>query len=97
MYLLVIAWAYVVLMMCVAEATAAQGTLLGALVTLIFYGVLPLGLVLYLMATPMRRRARRQAEANKAPGAGVAHITSGAPDAGRHAPAHPVAPVREKT
>ena len=33
MYLVVIAWIYVVLMMSVAEATNTNGTLLGAIVT----------------------------------------------------------------
>lgn len=66
MYLVAIAWMYVVLMMAVAEATAPQGTLLGALVTFVLYGALPLSIVMYLLATPMRRRARRAAEAEEA-------------------------------
>ena len=37
MYLLVIAWGYVVLMMCLAEATSPNGTLLGAFFTLLLY------------------------------------------------------------
>ena len=60
--LVAIAWIYVVLMMVVAEATAPNGTLLGAFFTALLYGVLPLSIVLYLLATPMRRRARRAAE-----------------------------------
>jgi uncharacterized membrane protein len=63
MYLVAIAWMYVVLMMTVAEATAPNGTVLGAVFTFLLYGVLPLSIVLYLMATPTRRRARRAAEA----------------------------------
>lgn len=51
---------YVVLMMAVAEAGAPGGTLLGALLTALLYGVAPLTLVLYLLATPARRRARCQ-------------------------------------
>jgi hypothetical protein len=35
---------------------------LGALFTFILYGCLPLALVLYLLGTPARRRARRAAE-----------------------------------
>lgn len=61
--LVAVGWIYVVLMMTVAEATAPNGTLLGALFTFVLYGALPLSIVLYLMATPMRRRARRAAEA----------------------------------
>ena len=60
MYLIAIAWAYVVIMMALAEALSAQGTLLGAFFTLLLYGVLPLGIVLYILGTPMRRRARRR-------------------------------------
>jgi len=61
-YLVAIAWIYVVLMMAVAEALAPNGSVLGAIVTLLLYGVLPLAIVLYILATPARRRARRQAE-----------------------------------
>jgi membrane protein implicated in regulation of membrane protease activity len=63
MYLVAIAWMYVVVMMAVAEATAANGTVLGAVFTLLLYGLLPLSVVMYLLATPMRRRAQRAAEA----------------------------------
>ncbi len=58
MYLVAIAWLYVAVMMAVAEATHSQGSLLGAFITLLLYGVLPLALVLYVMGTPMRRRQR---------------------------------------
>lgn len=63
MYLVVIAWLYVALMMAIAEATHARGSLLGALVTFFMYGLGPVALVVYLMATPARRRARRTAQA----------------------------------
>ncbi|MDZ7858599.1 hypothetical protein [Sphaerotilus sp.] len=58
MYLVAIAWLYVTLMMALAEATSPQGTVLGAIFTFALYGALPLGLVLYLLGTPMRRRKR---------------------------------------
>jgi membrane protein implicated in regulation of membrane protease activity len=61
MYLVAIAWMYVVLMMTVAEATSSTGSLLGALITFIFYGLLPLSIVLYLLNTPARRRSQRAA------------------------------------
>ena len=48
MYLIVIAWIYVVLMMAVAEATNSSGSVLGAIVTFLLYGVGPAGLVAYL-------------------------------------------------
>ena len=55
MYLVAIAWGYVVLMMAVAEATAPNGTVLGAVFTFLLYGVLPLSIVLYILGTPSRR------------------------------------------
>lgn len=63
MHTVAIAWMFVVLLMALTEATSTQGTVLGAFFTLLLYGLLPLGLVLYLMGTPMRRRARQAAEA----------------------------------
>ncbi len=89
MYLVVIAWLYVALMMAVAEATSTQGSLLGALATFVLYGVGPLALVLYLMLTPARRRARRAREAAE-------QASAHAPDAGSHAAADAVAPVRKE-
>ena len=67
LHLVAVAWAYVVLMMALAEAMSPQGTIVGALITLALYGVLPLGLVLYILGTPQRRRARRAAEAAESP------------------------------
>jgi hypothetical protein len=83
MYLVAIAWMYVVLMMSVAEAASPNGSLLGAFTTLVFYGALPLGIVLYIMGTPGRKRARRAQEAAQAKAA----ASSVQPDASGHAPA----------
>lgn len=68
MYLIVIAWIYVVLMMAVAEGTSTTGTVLGAVVTFVLYGVGPAGLVAYLMGAPARnkRNKKRMAEAELA-------------------------------
>lgn len=111
MYLIVITWAYVTLMMAVAEATSPQGTLLGALVTFTLYGLLPMGILVYILGTPGRKRkikAREAAEqaAYDAEQAALAaqHAAVGpdsaAPDAGSQAPAaaqgHAVAPVRKE-
>ena len=85
MHLVAAAWMYVVLMMAVAEAASSTGTLLGAFFTLLLYGVLPLGIVLYIMATPARKRARQRKESSSA-----------APDGSAHAPGDPVAPVRKE-
>lgn len=62
MFLVAVAWLYVALMMALAEATHPTGTVLGAVFTFLMYGIAPLSIVLYLMGTPMRRRARLQAE-----------------------------------
>ena len=62
MYLVAIAWMYLALMMAIAEATHANGSLLGAIITFLLYGVGPLALVMYLMGTPHRRRARQLQE-----------------------------------
>ena len=83
MHLVAIAWIYVVLMMAVTEALSSQGTVLGALFTVLLYGLLPLGIVLYILGTPARKparkRARRAAEAAAPPSA------SAPPDGGGHA------------
>lgn len=63
MYIVPIAWLYVAVMMSVAEATATNGSLLGALITFVLYGLLPVGLILYFMGAPARKRAIRAREA----------------------------------
>jgi len=80
MYLVAIAWFYVALLMAAAEATSSQGSLLGACITFVLYGLLPIGIVLYVMGTPHRRRARLSAQR----------------DGGDHPPAQPLPPVREE-
>ena len=96
MYLVVIAWMYVVLMMAVAEATNTTGSVLGAIITFFLYGVLPMTIVVYVMRTPSRRKARKVQEAAEL----AAAQASAEPDAGGHAAgaaeAGSVAPVREK-
>lgn len=89
MYLVAIAWIYVVLMMSVAEALSSQGTVLGAVVTFVLYGVLPLSIVLYIMGTPARRRALRAREAAQA-------SEPLQPGGGDQAPGAPIAPKREE-
>ncbi len=102
MYLVVIAWMYVVLMMAVAEATNTTGSVLGAIITFFLYGVLPMTIVVYVMRTPTRRKERKAREAAElaAAQAATAAQVSAEPDAGGHAPgaaeAGGVAPVREK-
>lgn len=78
MYLIAIAWLYVVLMMALAEALSAQGSVLGAAVTFVLYGLLPLGLVTYIVGTPGRKR-RLRAEAAAAMSSAAATVATTAP------------------
>jgi biotin transporter BioY len=52
-YIVAIAWLYVAAMMAITERS-----LVGGLLTFIFYGLLPLALLLWLVGTPQRRRNR---------------------------------------
>ena len=87
MYLIVIGWIYVVLMMSVAEATHSTGTLLGAVITFLLYGVGPVALVVYLMRAPARRKAIKAREAAEATTVDPDIHAPGSftPDAGGHA------------
>ncbi len=97
MYLIVIAWMYVVLMMSVAEATNTTGTVLGAIVTFVLYGLVPVALVVYLMGAPARSKAIKKRAAEELAAVKASKLnndvwaiqgSSGAsqPDAGSHAP-----------
>lgn len=112
LHLIVIAWLYVVVMMAVAEATNTTGTVLGAVITFVLYGVGPVALVIYLLTTPARRRAQKEREAAALASAKpVSPEVSGAldtsdasdtpdgsdaPDAGGKTPADAIAPVRKE-
>jgi hypothetical protein len=92
MYLVAVAWIYVVTMMAIVEGTSTTGTVLGAIITFLFYGVLPLALVLYLLATPARRAAQRAARLAALPGAPLI----AAPHRGDHPPGQPIPAEREE-
>ena len=99
MYLIVIAWLYVTLLMALAEVFSSQGSILGAIITFLLYGVLPMSLVVYLMGTPLRRREiRRQEQAALHPDTPPASPLQ--PDASGHAAGLPedsaIAPVRKE-
>ena len=101
MYIVPIAWLYVAFMMAVAEATSSQGTVLGAFFTFVLYGLMPIGLVLYFMGTPARKRARLELEGRQNQALAQAQSTgeeysSGQPDTGSKPPADPIAPVRKE-
>ena len=102
MYLVLIAWFYITLLMALAEATSPTGSVLGALVTFVLYGLLPMGIVGYILGTPARKRAlRAKALAEQASEQAPADAPASAePDAGSHAPTgtegSAVAPVRKE-
>ncbi|NLF54059.1 MAG: hypothetical protein GX576_06635 [Thauera phenolivorans] len=58
MYLIPIAWLYVAVLAAVTEETVVGGVL-----TFVFYGLAPLALFMWLLGTPARRRRRLDREA----------------------------------
>lgn len=92
MWIVAIAWMYVAVMMSLTEATAPNGSVLGAIFTFLFYGALPVTLVMYLLGTPARRKARRAAEAAERD----TPNPSAQPDAGGLPSGDPIATEREK-
>ena len=66
MYIVAIAWLYVVFMMSITEQSAVAGV-----TTFLLYGVFPLTVVLYLMGTPQRKRNRKKMEKMKAASKGA--------------------------
>ena len=107
MYLIVIAWFYVTLMMALAEAASPQGSILGAIITFVMYGLLPMAILIYILGTPARKRkikAEREAQQqayDAAQAALQANSSLDLPDASSHTPsatqASSVTPMREKT
>jgi hypothetical protein len=95
MYLIALTWLYVALMMAVAEATSTVGTVIGALFTFVLYGVAPVSLLVYVMATPARKRAIKAREAAEL--AARTAAASNPPHAGGEAAADAVAAVRKET
>lgn len=57
MYIIAIAWIYVVFMMAIMETTAIAG-----IMTFTLYGVLPVLIIVYVMGTGGRKRKRREQE-----------------------------------
>lgn len=84
LYVVALAWMYVVVMVALVEVFSPQGSALGALFTVIGWGVIPLSVVLYILATPARRAARR------------AEASAANPDCGSHAAGDVVAPEGKK-
>jgi biotin transporter BioY len=60
MYIVAIAWLYVALMMAITEPS-----FIGGLLTLVFYGIAPCALVLWIFGAPQRRKNRSVAVAQR--------------------------------
>lgn len=60
MYIVAIAWMYVVVLM-----AATQDTVLAGLGTLLFYGVLPCSVVMYVIMAPSRAKRKKSLEAQQ--------------------------------
>jgi hypothetical protein len=92
MYLIAMGWLYVALMMAVAESMHPNGGVLGAVITFVLYGLLPVALLVYLMGAPLRRKklkAQEMLDGHETP--------SGQPNTGSESPANtPVASVRKE-
>ena len=103
MYLIVIAWLYVTVMMAVAEATVPNGSLLGAVITFLLYGLLPCAILIYIFGTPQRKRrlhAQRQKEQQEWEAEQAKNTSNSANNGSSHAARAPenttVTAVREK-
>ena len=55
MYIIAIGWLYVTVLMALTETSVVAGVL-----TLFFYGLFPVALLLWLLGTPMRRQRQRE-------------------------------------
>lgn len=96
MHLVLIAWLYVAALMAVAEAVSPIGSVLGAGITFVLYGLGPAALVGYILGTPGRRRAAQTAPTVQR-GTAIALATDSlAPDADGKAATDAVAPVRKE-
>ena len=60
MYIVAIAWIYVVLMMSITELSVIAG-----IMTFLLYCVFPLSIILYVIGSPQRKRKREEAEKKK--------------------------------
>jgi len=70
MYIVVIAWLYVVILMAVLESSWIAGVM-----TFTFYGLLPIAILLYVTGTP-RRWKRKKQEAQQSDAAGASDFAN---------------------
>ena len=100
MWIVAIAWMFVAVLMAIAEATSPIGTVLGAIFTLLLYGIFPVSIVMYILLTPQRRRARMARQAAEQAAAqtaeGAIESATAQPDAGGQTAGDPIAPERKE-
>jgi membrane protein implicated in regulation of membrane protease activity len=60
LFLITVAWVYVVLLMAATESSFLAGVM-----TFLFYCVIPLSLVLYILSAPARKKRIKEAEEQK--------------------------------
>jgi len=89
MYIVAIAWLYVTLLMALTESSVVAGV-----ATFLFYGLLPLALLLWLLGTPERRRRQRAALRPAPPPALDPAPSALDPEQRSHPPPDGVAPIR---
>ncbi|GCB04545.1 hypothetical protein [Ralstonia sp. SET104] len=75
MYIVAIAWLYVVLMMSLTEQSWIAG-----IGTFVFYGVAPLSLFLWIAGSPARKRRRKAQEAAQDKADTIPALSGGADD-----------------
>ncbi|MDC8786738.1 hypothetical protein [Roseateles koreensis] len=86
MNLIAITWGYVALMMALAEATSTQGSILGAVITFLLYGVLPIAILHYILGSPGRRALSKKRALLEETGDQAPVPTSTQGNGGDHAP-----------
>ena len=99
MWIIAIGWMFVVVIAALAEAVSPTGSVLGGIVTFVFYGVVPLTLLMYVMGTRLRRMARLASEHAERAQARAAAEPAGSgkqPDAGSLTTRDPVASIGKK-
>jgi hypothetical protein len=76
MYIIAIGWLYITLLMAATEPNFTAGVL-----TFTFYGLLPLGILLWLFGTPQRRRNQAMRRQEDLPAEQLASKQTGKPNA----------------
>ncbi|WP_374320672.1 hypothetical protein [Aquabacterium sp.] len=97
MWIIAIGWMFVVVIAALVEAFGTPGSVLGGIVTLLFYGVVPLGLLMYVLGTPLRRKARlaqEQLEREVTPADTTPSVEQ--PDTGGLPTGDPLPPIRKE-